>query len=267
MPEIKGVLLDLDDTLVPEMAPEREALLVIGRLVAEKHEIDPESLVKSVEIACRKFWAQWSTPSVYSEIAYSGWEGLWGPSDDPEVGLGNDEETIRKYKISAWDEVLLHLGIRDVQLRDEIIDRHRTERIKRLKPFPHAVEMLSSLGDRYPLAVVTNGSPAVQRFKLEKAGLSHHIQAFVASGDVGVGKPNPLPYATALEAIGVAPVNAVMIGNSWSLDVQGAERLGIRSIWFNVDEEGRPEDGLQPFAEIDSLDQVAAVVEKLSLSN
>jgi len=267
MPDIKGILFDLDDTLVPEMAPEREALLAVAGMVAEKYGTQPDALVDSVDLACRKFWAQWSTPSAYSEIAYSGWEGLWGPSDDPEAGLGNDEETIRQYKRTAWDDVLSSHGIRDIELRNVIIERHRTERVKRLKPLPHAAEMLQRLGEKYPLAIVTNGSPAVQRFKLEKAGLDQHFQAFVASGDVGVGKPNPLPFTTALDAIDVAPGNAVMIGNSWSLDVQGAERLGIRSIWFNVDKNERPEDGLQPRAEIDSLDQVVGAIDDLSLRN
>lgn len=229
------MLFDLDDTLLPEMMPENEALLVACGLAADRYDADPKKMWNMVDESSHRLWAQWKTPIVYSEIAYSAWEGLWGPADSAESNLGNDSDTITKYKREVWDEVLSSSGIKDAGLRDEIIKLHRIERLKRLKPFADAIDVIEQVKEQYPIAIATNGSPAVQRFKLRESGLADYFDVVVASGDVGFGKPRAEPFNAALEQLNVHPENAVMIGNSWGSDIKGASNLGMPSIWFNVD--------------------------------
>ncbi len=264
MATLKAVLFDLDDTLVPEMEPEREALLIACGLATERYGTDAQKMSVTVGEAASKLWAQWSTPGMYSSIAYAGWEGLWGPPDVPETGLGNDLETITNYKRDAWNEVLSIHGILDVELRDEIIERHRVERVARIVPYEGAEEVLEQVKGEYLLAIVTNGAPAMQRFKLGRAGLSDYFSVVVASGDVGVGKPNPLPFTTALDALGITPAEAVMIGNSWSSDIQGSAGVGIPSIWFNADHLERPSKGESPTAEVDSLQEIPQAINEIA---
>jgi len=173
-------------------------------------------------------------------------------SDD---GLGNDAETIPKYKHYAWNAVLAQHGTEDIELRDSIIERHRTERTSRLRSYLGVEELLMQVSPKYPLELVTNGSPAVQRFKLERAGLSGFFSAVVTSGDVAFGKPDPKPFLSALESLGVDPDSAVMIGNSWRSDVQGANNLGIASFGFN--QQSLPSgEGSPPPIEVSSLRQI-----------
>ena len=255
MSRLKCVLSDLDDTLVPEMEPERETLLITCGLATERYGTNAELMVATVGEACAKLWGKWNRRDLYSSIAYSGWEGLWGPPDLPDDGLGNDAETITRYKHDAWDAVLAQHGTEDIELRDSIIERHRTERISRLRPYLGVEELLMQVSAKYPLGLVTNGSPAVQRFKLERAGLSGFFSAVVTSGDVGFGKPDPKPFLSALESLGVDPDSAVMIGNSWRSDVQGANNLGIASIGFN--QQSLPSgEGSPPSIEVSSLRQI-----------
>lgn len=261
MSRLQCVLFDLDDTLVPEMAPEREALVVACGLAAKKYGTDAEIMANTVGEAARELWGQWGS-DLYSSIAYSGWEGLWGPPDLRDDGLGNDPEAVARYKRDAWDAVLSQHGISDADLRDSIIERHRSERIKRLKPYPGAEEVLGQVTAEYPLGLVTNGSPAIQRFKLERAGLAGYFSVVVTSGDVGVGKPDPKPFVKALDMLDIDPRNAVMIGNSWRGDVQGANNLGMASIWFNQDSLQSGE-GSPPTIEISSLNQVPETLEAL----
>jgi putative hydrolase of the HAD superfamily len=262
--KLRAVLFDLDDTLLPEMVPEREALLVACGLAADRYDADPEKMLETVDESCRRLWAQWKTPIVYSEIAYSVWEGLWGPTDTAESNLGNDNETITKYKREVWDEVLSVHGIEDSGLRDDIIELHRIERLKRLKPFDGAIEIIEQIKELYPIAIVTNGSPAVQRFKLRESGLADYFDVVVASGDVGFGKPRAEPFNAALEQLNVRPEEAVMIGNSWGSDIRGASNLGMPSIWFNVDQESRPDDGVSPTIELDSLEKIPDAVRQIA---
>ena len=70
-------------------------------MAADKYDADPETMRVTVVEAAEKLWAQWRSPALYSSIAYSGWEGLWGPPDLTDDGLGNDQKTIDKYKRDA----------------------------------------------------------------------------------------------------------------------------------------------------------------------
>ncbi len=264
MAKLRAVLFDLDDTLLPEMVPENEALLVSCGLAADRYDADPKKMLDTVDESSRRLWAQWKTPIVYSEIAYSVWEGLWGPTDSAESNLGNDNDTITKYKREVWDEVLSVHGIDDAGLRDDIIELHRVERLKRLKPFTGAIEVIEQIKEQYPVAIVTNGSPAVQRFKLAESGLADYFDVVVASGDVGFGKPRPEPFNSALEQLNVRPEEAVMIGNSWGSDIKGASNLGMSSIWLNLDKESRPVDGISPTIEIGSLEKIPEAVRQIS---
>jgi putative hydrolase of the HAD superfamily len=263
---LRAVLFDLDDTLLPEMVPENEALLVACGLAADRYDADPKKMLNTVDESSRRLWAQWKTPIVYSEIAYSAWEGLWGPADSAESNLGNDSDTITKYKREVWDEVLSSYGIEDADLRDEIIKLHRIERLKCLIPFVGAIEVIERIKQQYPIAIVTNGSPAVQRFKLRESGLADYFDVVVASGDVGFGKPRAEPFNAALEQLNVRPENAVMIGNSWGSDIKGASNLGMPSIWFNLDRESRPDDGISPTIEIDSIAKIPEAVRQIAAS-
>ena len=182
----------------------------------------------------------------------------------PDDGLGNDQETIDKYKRDAWDEVISVPGIVDTDLRDQMIVMHRAERVSRLVPHDDAEKVLESVKADYPLAIVTNGSPAVQRFKLERSGLARHFSVVVASGDVGVGKPDPKPFLAALKSLKVSPAESVMIGNSWSSDIQGAVNLGIPSIWYNSDREPEPRRGTPPTLEIASLGEVPDAIQRIA---
>jgi putative hydrolase of the HAD superfamily len=263
MSELKAVIFDLDDTLVPEMEPERDALLVVCGLAEAKYGANPTQMLKTIDESCQRLWAQWETPIVYSEISYSVWEGLWGPSDSLGSDMGNDPETIGRYKRETWDEVLAAHGIQDVTLRDEIIERHRAERVKRLVPYSGVPEVLEQVKEQFPLAIVTNGSPAVQRFKLNESGLTDYFEVVVASGDIGIGKPRPEPFMAALDQLGVEASEAVMIGNSWSSDIQGAANLGMPSIWFNAEGLPRPDRGSSPDAEIGSVSEILGAIDSL----
>ena len=77
------------------------------------------------------------------------------------------------------------------------------------------------------LAVVANWD-----FSLH-AHLRHHrlagwFEAVVVSGELGVRKPDPAPFAAALERLGVAASRAVHIGDHAPHDEVGARAAGMR---------------------------------------
>lgn len=83
------------------------------------------------------------------------------------------------------------------------------------------------------VVIVTNNVASEQRAKLERIGLASAVDVLIASGDVGVQKPDARIFQAALDAVGARAAEAVMLGDAWRADVEGAVGAGIRPVWFN----------------------------------
>ena len=70
---------------------------------------------------------------------------------------------------------------------------------------------------------------------LDDLVLSNHVDFAVTSGEIGVEKPNPLAFQTALIRAGVEAKEAVMVGDQPSSDIVGAARVGIAPILIDRD--------------------------------
>ena len=96
---------------------------------------------------------------------------------------------------------------------------------------PDAEEVVRKLAERYPLTIVSNGFIEVQYRKVEKSGLRDCFRHIVLSEEVGAQKPNPKIYEEALRLNGCQPEEVLMIGDSWTSDIQGAINAGIDQLW------------------------------------
>jgi FMN phosphatase YigB (HAD superfamily) len=101
--------------------------------------------------------------------------------------------------------------------------------------YPDAAATLAELRARgFLLATVTNRAFGGERFRedLRAAGLdASGWDSQSVSVEVGYLKPHPRLFLHALEALQIAPSEALMVGNSLREDVAGAQHLGIRAAW------------------------------------
>lgn len=87
---------------------------------------------------------------------------------------------------------------------------------------------LEHLANHYQLGVITNGNADVRRL-----GLADYFQFALCAEELGIGKPDPLPFQHALARAGVAAEHAVHIGDHPVDDIAGAQAAGLRAVWFN----------------------------------
>ncbi len=104
--------------------------------------------------------------------------------------------------------------------------------------FEDALPALEELrAARLNIGLVSNGIRDLTEF------VAHHrldVDAIVDSRSHGRVKPHPTIFQAALELLGVAAAEAVMVGDSLEEDVEGARALGMRAIL--IDREGRHPD-------------------------
>jgi putative hydrolase of the HAD superfamily len=107
---------------------------------------------------------------------------------------------------------------------------------RRLQLYPHVREVLNTLRERYPLALVTDAQTAYARGELHRVGLLDYFDPMVISGDHGFRKPDRRLFQLALDRLGVAPENAMYVGNDMYRDIFGAREVGMWTVMFDSDQ-------------------------------
>jgi beta-phosphoglucomutase len=74
-----------------------------------------------------------------------------------------------------------------------------------LRFFPRAAEVVSSLADRWPIAINSGALRPEIEFSLNKMGVRDRVAAIISAEDAARGKPDPLGYLLALEALRKEP--------------------------------------------------------------
>lgn len=104
-----------------------------------------------------------------------------------------------------------------------------------------AREALEWLSARYALAIISDtgfASGSAQNRVLEQDGIRRFFSATIYSMDVGHAKPRPEPFRAALAALGVAPSDALHVGDIERTDVAGALGVGMRTVRLDAVRDG-----------------------------
>jgi HAD superfamily hydrolase (TIGR01509 family) len=98
------------------------------------------------------------------------------------------------------------------------------------RTMPGTAEALDRLrGAGLRLAVVSNSDGRVEE-ALAAAGIRDRFDVVLDSALVGVEKPDPAIFRAALTALGVAPVEALYVGDLYEVDVVGARAAGMEAV-------------------------------------
>ena len=82
------------------------------------------------------------------------------------------------------------------------------------------------------VGVISNSNGSVQR-ALEIAGLAAHLQFVIDSSVVGITKPDPRIFELGVRAAGTAPEETVYVGDSYFVDVVGAQQSRLGAVLFD----------------------------------
>ncbi len=104
-----------------------------------------------------------------------------------------------------------------------------------------AETVLGALHSKYRIAILTNGLTVVQRGRLARSVIRHHVSDIIISEEIGAAKPAKEFFDTAFARLGNPSKREVlMIGDGWASDIQGAVQYGIDACWYNPGRKPRP---------------------------
>jgi len=226
---VRAVLFDLDDTLFDHRHCARCALAGVREAQACLQAVDLEALERQHADILE---------TLHLEVV-AHHLGL----DDARV------ERFRRLYAAAGAEADAEAAARTASMYRQLYLAARRE-------ISGATALLREVQKRATAVVVSNNLLQEQQAKLRHCGLAPFVDLLVVSEEVGVSKPDPRIFEVALERAGCTAGEAVMIGDSWTNDVEGARAAGIRAIWFDRDG-GTPADtsievvrSLEPTADV-----------------
>jgi putative hydrolase of the HAD superfamily len=260
-----AILLDLDDTLVVEYESAQKSFSTTCEYASE-FGIDPDFLFMEVQQKAREIWHRIPTYEYCLRIGISSWEGLWANFIGEHEKIKELHSLRKKYQTESWYQALVSSGVDNLSLAEELSQRFRAERRKRHILKDNALEILKLLSERYRLGLITNGTPDLQREKIEGAGIGSFFEHIIISGEVDIGKPDKEIFLLAATRFNLKVDKFIMVGDSIRTDINGARNAGIKSIWLNSQNKIN-NDNIDPTAIIHSLSQLPEEIERIIKSN
>jgi HAD superfamily hydrolase (TIGR01509 family) len=151
-----------------------------------------------------------------------------------------------------YSHLLQELGAQDDDLRDEMVRAMRLS-WNWCDIRPGTREALQRLGQRYPLAVISNADGKIADV-LKRCGIVDCFVAITDSGLVGHEKPHPVIFEAALRSMNVSAEQSLYVGDVMSVDYLGATRAGMQAILFDVSGAYR-ESGLPRVESLEELEK------------
>ncbi|MDR7311496.1 putative hydrolase of the HAD superfamily [Nocardioides luteus] len=194
---LRAIIFDLDDTLVDQEGAARAA--VVGW--AAEHGI--------------------SGPEVVAR-----WEAVSGPYYQRYQRREISFQEQRRARAREF----LGVDVGDAEA-DELFAGYLTRYEAQWVAFADAVPTLRRVREAgLRTIVLTNGEDAHQRLKLDLTGLAEHVDLHVSTSTLPVSKPDPQAYLLTCERAGIAPTQALMVGNSLAHDVLGPIEAGLDAV-------------------------------------
>ncbi len=156
---------------------------------------------------------------------------------------------------AALDFAFATYGVSDATLRHDLMQAYL-----QLDCYPEVPETLKQLKDRgYRTAILSNGSPTMLTAAIANAGIGHLIDATFSVEAVGIYKPSPRVYRSAIEQLDVTGREiSFQSANAW--DAVGAANVGLRVVWINRFNQPWERLDTAPDAELQSLSLLPSVL-------
>jgi putative hydrolase of the HAD superfamily len=201
---LRGVLLDLDDTL-----------------------LDHHGAVGSALAAWLPSMGVPYTPALHT---------LWDDIAERHLRRWRERRiTFREQRRRRLRDFLPAAGIRYAPgTLDDVFAQYLTAYEAAWRPFPDVAGALTAIADAgLRVAVLTNGSAAQQNAKLTRTALAGRIGAVFTPDDLGVAKPEPAAFRLACARWSLPPGAVLSVGDNYAFDVLPARAAGLRAAYLD----------------------------------
>lgn len=232
--EVKAVLFDLDDTLYGSFGEcDQYACTQVAAYAEKNLGISGEEFAKTFFKHRKKFARQLpGMPPIHDRV-------LCAQRALEEWGICPFIHA-RKIHQVYWDGVF-----EKMEIRQGVISLLTALKQKQIK-----------------VAICTDMLADIQMEKLERLGLVDLVDFMVSSEEAGMDKPGAAIFLLALQKCNCLAGEAIMVGDNFRHDIEGAMDCGIEGIWLNWNNLSSPESS-ENFKEAKSFLEVEKIIKEM----
>lgn len=162
------------------------------------------------------------TVEIYSEINDKHWKRF-------ELGELTQSEVL----YGRFRELLRVLDIKDIPL-DDLAEKYQEELGNVYYYMDDSYELCMELKNHFKQYVISNGVGCTQHHKLKTSGFSSIMDGIFISEEIGAPKPEKAFFDACFKKIhGFDRKKALVIGDSLSSDIRGANNAGVDACWYH----------------------------------
>ena len=165
---------------------------------------------------------------------------------------GSDPERLERLRDRCAEEMRRALDLPDL---DPATARRAMLEALEFRPYPDVLPALAELRERGVTLVIASNWDCSLPDWLAPTGIMELVDGLVTSAEVGAPKPDPRVFERALAVAGVAPSEALHVGDKVDNDIEGAEAAGVRGVLLQ--REGEPPPDVES---VRSLQELSALV-------
>ncbi|MEU0542883.1 HAD family hydrolase [Nocardia sp. NPDC005978] len=214
---IRGILFDVDDTLIDYSATARVGILRHLRAEGLVERFDSEDAAVAL---WRELEEQEYPRFLAGELTFHGQQLLRTTRFLERIGVRAEDP-------AAW------------------FAGYAARRDTNWVAFAEVAEALTGLRARTALGVVSNSARDHQMGKLRAVGLHEHFgDAILCSAEFGSAKPESAIFLAGCAMLGLPPGEVAYVGDRYDTDGIGARDAGLRAYWLDRTGTGNSGDGI-----------------------
>lgn len=207
---VKGVLFDIDETIVDLYQAMKDAMVFAGSRLLPNY--TPAEWDRFAALYMADPW-QFYDRYVQGEFSFVQQRGLRARAVFEHVGFAGFDEPAEQRWIADFEEAQPHY----------------------IRAFDDVVPLLDALDEaKIPYGAVSNNVHDYQRAKLDRAGLQR-IEVLVGIDTVKAAKPRPEIFAEGCRQLETAPEETLYVGDNFLVDGVGSVNAGLFGVWLNRD--------------------------------
>lgn len=203
--KISTILLDLDDTILDFKASERASIIKLMEYLNVK--VTEDRINKYHEID-NLYWQRYEKKEITKDVIFK-----------------------ERFKVFFEDYCLCKFD--DYENINDIYFSYLTTNVYLI---PSSIEFLEKIKEHFKVYVITNGVKFVQEKRIELSSLKKYFDKIYISEEIGLQKPDKNFFLYVLNDTKSNKENTIVIGDSLTSDITGANNTGLKSIWFNPTE-------------------------------
>lgn len=128
---------------------------------------------------------------------------------------------------------------------------------------PQTLKLLKQNGIKIGICTNAHQPMWIRDVEIQEHGIYDYFpECRVAAADVGYLKPHPLIFQTALRCLGLKPDEVVFVGDDLEADIGGAKAAGLRAVLRRSVRRPSVDGTVVPDAKINTLDELPAILDE-----